>query len=152
VFKSQEAGRASYEGSKIHRLAFDEEPQEDIFDSALVRTIDTRAQVLIAATMWEHGISWMFDRIITPVLEGSRESKFIELVGKDLRMEENPMLDPDEISEHRRRTALRSEEEAAVRFDGKYIPISGQSIFSTQAIDTYMNRAKKEKFEEMEFI
>lgn len=134
VIKSQEAGRASYEGSKVHRLAFDEQPAEDIFDSALVRTIDTRGQVLVAATMWEFGVTWLYDRFIVPVLEERAEASQIELVGKDLPMESNPMLDKDEIREQRRRMALRSPEEAAVRFDGKYIPVGGKTPFNLEAL------------------
>ena len=147
VIKSQEAGRASYEGSKVHRLAFDEEPFEDIFDSALIRTIDTRAQVLIAATMWEEGVSWLHDRLILPFIEGRADN--IELVGRDLPMESNPMLDPAEIQEQRERAMLRNPEEAAVRFDGKYIPVSGQTPFNLRALDFYRN--EKPSYEEAEF-
>ncbi len=145
VFKSEEAAksgtRGSYEGSKIARLGFDEEPSEHIFDQASVRTIDLKAQILVAATMWEEGISWLYDRLILPVIEGQKSAADIELVGKDLPMESNPMLDPKEIQAQRERVALRSPEESAVRFDGKYIPVSGQTPWSLRALDEY---AKKE--------
>jgi len=143
VIKSQEAGRGSYEGSKVHRLAFDEQPLEDIFDGAVIRTIDTRGQVLLAATMWEQGVTWVYDRFIIPVLENKPASSNIELVGHNLPMESNPMLDPAEIQEQRRATALRSPEEAAVRFDGKYIPLTGFTIFSLDALKKY--RAEQEE-------
>lgn len=132
VIKSEEAG--DYEGSKVHRLSFDEQPDETIFSNALIRTIDTRGQVLVAATMWEHGITWLYDRFIIPVLEGKPEASNIELVGKDLPMESNPMLDKDEIAEARRSAILRSPEEAAVRFDGKYIPLTGLIPWSLEAL------------------
>jgi phage terminase large subunit-like protein len=141
VIKSQESGRASYEGSKVDRLAFDEQPDEQIFDSALIRTVDTRGQVLVAATMWEFGITWLYDRFIVPYLEGKRDD--LELVGKDLPMESNPMLDPQEISEQRRQTALRSPEESAVRFDGKYIPIGGLTPFNLEALKQYRDNQGK---------
>jgi len=146
VIKSQESGRASYEGSKVHRLAFDEEPFEDIFDSALIRTIDTRGQVLVAATMWEEGVSWLYDRLILPVIEGRADN--IELVGRNLPMESNPMLDPAEIAEQRERAALRNPEEAAVRFDGKYIPVTGNTPWNLKALETY--RDNLGTFEECE--
>ena len=149
VIKSQEAGRASYEGSKVHRLAFDEEPLEQIFDSALIRTIDTRGQVLVAATMWEEGISWLYDRMILPVIEGKPEAEDIELVGRDLPMESNPMLDPREIQQQRERAMLRSPEEAAVRFDGRYIPVTGQTPWSIRALEAYAE--KQMPYEEVEF-
>lgn len=149
VIKSQEAGRASYEGSKVHRLAFDEEPLEEIFDSALIRTIDTRGQVLVAATMWEQGISWLYDRLILPVIDGGPTAKDIELVGRDLPMESNPMLDPKEIDDQRQRAALRSPEEAAVRFDGKYIPVTGRTPWNLKALDKYA--VNQLPFEEVEF-
>lgn len=133
-------------------MAFDEEPPEKIFDQCLVRTIDTMGQVLIAATMWEHGISWLYDRIILPVLEGRPEARNIELLGMDLPMESNPMLDPREVGEQRRRCALRSEEEAAVRYDGKYVSVTGKTPFNLRALDDSTNEAKHLKFEEAEFL
>jgi hypothetical protein len=147
VIKSEEAG--DYEGAKVHRLAFDEQPQEKFFDAAAIRTIDTKGQILIAATMWEYGITWIYDRFITPVIEGKEAAKNIELVGRDLPMESNPMLDPWEIQEQRRQTALRSPEEAAVRFDGKYIPVTGKTPFNLQALKAY--RADQGNAEEVEF-
>ena len=148
VIKSQEAGRASYEGSKVHRLAFDEEPFEDIFDSALIRTIDTRGQVLIAATMWEEGVSWLYDRMILPVIEGRADN--IELVGRDLPMESNPMLDPAEIQEQRQRAMDRNPEEAMVRFDGKYIPVTGNTPWNLKALEQY--RLDLKPYEEVEIM
>ena len=62
VFKSEQAERLSkgtYEGSKIHRLGFDEVPSEDIFNKAIIRTIDTKAQILVAATTWEETMFWL---------------------------------------------------------------------------------------------
>jgi hypothetical protein len=147
VIKSEEAG--DYEGAKVHALAFDEQPLEKFFDAAAIRTIDTRGQILIACTMWEYGITWLYDRFIVPVIEGRKESENIELVGRDLPMESNPMLDPWEIAEQRRQTAIRSPEEAAVRFDGKYIPVTGKTPFNLQALQQY--RLDQEKGEEVEF-
>ena len=152
VFKSKESDPASFEGSKVHRMAFDEEPPEKIFDQCLVRTIDTRGQVLIAATMWEQGISWLYDRIILPVLEGRPEAANIELIGHNLPMESNPMLDPHEVQENRRRVALRSEEEAAVRYDGKYVSVTGKTPFNLRALEDSTEEAKKLEFEEAEFV
>lgn len=147
VIKSEEAG--DYEGAKVHRLAFDEQPLEKFFDAARIRTIDTKGQILIAATMWEYGITWIYDRFIIPVIEGRPEAENIELVGKDLPMESNPMLDPKEIEEARRQTALRSPEEAAVRFDGKYIPVTGKTPFNLEALKRF--RENQVIGEEIEF-
>jgi hypothetical protein len=148
VIKSEEADPDSYEGAKVHRLAFDEEPSERIFDQALVRTIDTRGQVLVAATMWEMGISWLYDRMILPVIEGRPEAEMIDLVGQDLPMESNPMLDPEEIRQQRARAQIRSPEEAAVRFDGKYIPVTGKTPWNISALELF--RTKRQPFEEVE--
>lgn len=91
--------------------------------------------------MWEFGITWLYDRFIVPYLEGKRGD--LELVGKDLPMESNPMLDPQEIAEQRRQTALRSPEESAVRFDGKYIPIGGLTPFNLEALKQYRDNQGK---------
>jgi phage terminase large subunit-like protein len=153
VIKSEEAGVDSYEGAKVNWLGFDEQPQMEIFDRALLRTTKKHGEsirVFIAATMWEEGITWIYDRFITPVLENKLEAKDIELVGMNLPMESNPLLDPKDIAEKRRQTALRSPEEAAVRFDGKYIAVSGLTPFNLEALMLARETGCKEPFEEVE--
>ncbi len=151
VFKSQEAGRASYEGAKIHRLGFDEMPWEEIFDSALIRTIDTQAQVLIAATTWEENMFWLYDRFVVPVLEHTAQEEDIEIVGMDMPMEANPMLDKKAVAEQRRVTALKNPDEAAVRFDGKILPLSGKTLFNTRALQRYEENMIEPKLCEFSF-
>lgn len=142
VIKSQEAGIGSFESSTVHRLAFDEQPYQDIFNAALIRVIDTGGQVLIAATMWEEGISWLYDEFIVPVLENKPEAKNIELVGPGLTMWDNPILDKEWIDEAYRKAAQRNPEEARVRFFGEYIPLSGKCPFSMRSLNYYRKTAE----------
>lgn len=127
----------SYEGSKVHRLAFDEQPSEEVWDAAHMRTIDTNGQTLLGATLFEEHITFLWDRIIKPVQEGKPEAKNITLVGENIPMSANPMLDPTAIAEQRRQVALRSPEEAAVRFDGKYLQVFGKTPFNLDALSFF---------------
>jgi phage terminase large subunit-like protein len=136
--KSQEAGRGSFEGATVHRLSFDEQPLEEIFDSALVRVIDTKAQVLMAATMWEEGISWVYDRFIKPYMDGI--STNVEFVTG--RMDANLILDKSRIDEFYRQLSLRNPEEAEVRVLGAMISLSGKCPFNMAALNMMENEAK----------
>lgn len=146
VIKSQEAGIGSYESATVHRLAFDEQPDESIFDAALVRVIDTGAQVLVAATMWEEGVSWLYDRFAQPVIEGKPEAKNIELVRAS--MYDNPTLNKKNIDEHFRVLSQKSPEEARVRVLGEFLPLSGQCPFNLSALTRY--RENLQEFDECE--
>jgi len=148
VIKSQEAGVGSYESATVHRLAFDEQPYEEIFDAALVRVIDTGGQVLVAATMWEEGISWLYDRFVVPVLEGSNRARDIELVRAS--MYDNPILDRKNIDEYFRAMSEKAPEEARVRVLGEFIPLSGKCIFNTTALMRYAENKLPYKTCEME--
>lgn len=144
--KSQEAGRASFEGATVHRLAFDEQPEEPIFDSALVRVIDTGGQVLMAATMWEEGISWVYDRFIQPFLDGT--AKDVEFV--DGAMKDNQILDEKFINEFFTALSLKNPEEAQVRVLGARIPLSGKCIFNVGALMKYREEMADNPPQEME--
>jgi len=145
--KSQEAGRGSFESATVHRLSFDEQPMEEIFDSALVRVIDTGGQVLMAATMWEEGISWVYDRFILPFKESGGRHPDIEFVGG--RMKDNLVLDPKNIDEYNRALSLKNPEEARVRVEGEMIPLSGKCPFNIQALMRYND--EKQKGREVDF-
>lgn len=139
---SQEAGLKAFESYTSHRTAFDEEPFEDTFNSAALRVVDTGGQILVGATMWEEGISWMYDRFITPVLENKPEAKNIELVGPGLTMYDNLTLDRWEIDEYYRMLSVKNPEEARVRVMGEYIPLSGKCPFSMRSISMYRKMAE----------
>jgi phage terminase large subunit-like protein len=145
--KSQEAGRGSFEGATVHRLSFDEQPEEPIFDSALVRVIDTGGQVLMAATMWEEGISWVFDRFIQPFIDG--KTKDVEFV--DGAMEDNAVLSKAQIDEFFRALSLKNPEEALVRVKGARIPLSGKCIFNVGALMGFREKMAGNSYQEAEF-
>jgi len=135
--KSEEAyqkDKQTYEGSKVHRLAFDEQPSEEVWDAAHMRTIDTGGQTLLGATLFEEAITFLWDRIIKPFQEKRPEAKSIELIGENIPMSANPMIDPADIEEQCRQVRLRSPEEAEVRFFGKYVQVSGRSPFNADAL------------------
>ncbi len=148
--KSEEADLGSYESAKLARAACDEQPLEEVWDAILVRLSDLHGQMLVGATMWEYGVTFLYDRLITPVLENRPEASMIELVGMDLPSEANPMLDKAEFDELRRQLRLRSPEEAAVRFDGKYIPVSMMTPFPLEALKMYRDLAKTVEAEDAE--
>ena len=141
--KSQEAGRGSFESAKVHRLAFDEQPEEEIFDSAQIRIIDTKAQTLMAATPWEQGVSWVIDRFIQPFLDAKMQGKEhpdVEFVGGS--QEQNITLDPKVINEKMRQMMLKNPEEARVRFGGEFVPVSGRCPFNLTALLKARDEAK----------
>ena len=139
---SQEAGVGAMESATVHRLAFDEQPYEEIYLAAILRVLDTSGQVLFGATMWEEGISWAYDTFIRPVLEGLPEAKDIELVGPGLTMYDNLTLDKEEIDEYYRALSLKNPEEARVRIMGEYIPLSGKCPFSMASLNLYRKLAE----------
>jgi phage terminase large subunit-like protein len=142
AIKSQEAEGGSFEAETVHRLGFDEQPYEETFNQASLRTLDTGGQILIAGTMWEEGVSWMYDDFIAPVLEGRPEAKDIELVGPGLTMYDNLVLDRWEIDEYYRKLSVKNPEEARVRVQGEYIPLSGKCPFSMRSLNQYRNNAQ----------
>ncbi len=64
-FKSCEQGRAAFEGTALHYLAFDEEPPEDIFDEARVRLTDYGGDWWITMTP-VLGMTWTYDVFVAP--------------------------------------------------------------------------------------
>jgi hypothetical protein len=150
VIKSQEAKSGSFEGAEVHRLAFDEQPWEETYRAACLRTVSTGGQVLFGATMYEEGISWAYDEFILPVKEGFPNAKNIELVGEGLTMYHNCTLDQWEVDEIFRSYSLKNEEEARVRVSGEYIPISGRNPFSKKALD--YSRSQCVPGEDCEFV
>ena len=146
VIKSQEAGLASFESAKVFRLGFDEQPWEETFNSCLIRGLDTEAQVLMAATMWEEGISWVNDRFIEPVLNGERND--VEFVGGE--MTDNPMLKRSFIEARFKEMSMKNPEEALVRIKGMRISLSGKSVFSPTSLQMYDDQV--EEVSEMEFV
>lgn len=75
-FKYSSAGREAFQGTKKHKIHFDEVPPKDIYDECYARTIDFEGQIIGTCTpifSRIHGIPWIFQDLYVP-----RERKGID--------------------------------------------------------------------------
>jgi len=75
-FKYSSAGRESFQGTKVHKVHFDEVPPKDVYSEAYARTIDREGQIIGTCTpifSRTHGIPWIFQELYVP-----REKKHID--------------------------------------------------------------------------
>ena len=63
VSMSCDSGRESFQGSSASLIWIDEEPNEDIFDECMLRTVDTKGKIIITATPLK-GLTWLYDRFV----------------------------------------------------------------------------------------
>jgi phage terminase large subunit-like protein len=115
AFKTFEQDVDKFSGAALHRVHFDEEPPEPIFNECLMRLIDYDGQAVFSMTPLL-GLSWVFDRLY----ERRHESKDIAVVEVD--MDDNPHL-----SESAKEAALEglTDEERAARKEGRFVHFAG---------------------------
>ena len=63
VSMSCDSGREAFQGSSASLIWLDEEPNEDIFDECMLRTVDTKGKIIITATPLK-GLTWLYDRFV----------------------------------------------------------------------------------------
>lgn len=120
-FKSCESGRKAFEGAKIDFAWVDEEPRDNsIFSELEMRLIDNQGIWLMTATPIM-GTKWLADLI-------KRKDVFRTMAG----MRENPYIPLDEIEKVSRPL---SDDERAVRIEGKYVIFGGRPVFDRNLLD-----------------
>lgn len=119
-FKTVEAGRAKFQGDKIDFAWIDEEPtRDDVWPELEMRMTDKQAIFMLTATPVE-GTKWLKDML-------NRPDVYSTMAG----MRENPYIPMNEID---RLCRQLTEDERAVRIEGKYVTFSGRPVFDRNVI------------------
>lgn len=119
-FKSVDAGRQKFQGTKIDFAWIDEEPMKDgVFREIELRLTDKAGLWLLTATPVE-GTKWLKDTLERPDVGYTMAG-----------MRENPYIPMEEIDNLCRQLP---EDERQVRIEGKYIIFGGRPVFDRHAI------------------
>jgi phage terminase large subunit-like protein len=115
AFKTFEQDVDKFSGAALHRVHFDEEPPEPIFNECLMRLIDYDGEAMFTMTPLL-GLSWVFDRLYERRHEG-----------KDIRVVEVDMDDNPHLNEAAKEAALEglSDEERVARKEGRFVHFAG---------------------------
>lgn len=110
-------------GTSRHAVAFDEEPDQAIFEENLMRLIDTNGRWWIAMTPIE-GMSWVYFDYVLPIEEDTFEQNpdqpRVEVFR--FRTQDNDSLNQDAMAEL---TANLTEKEKLTRLGGEFVSLSG---------------------------
>lgn len=116
-FMSNDQDLDKFGGAALHRVHYDEEPRQNIRKESLARLIDFGGDEVFTMTPLQ-GMSWMFEDVWTPFVEGRLSHATVVTVD----MDDNPHLDE--------RTKVRvlaeySEEERQARKSGLFVHFAG---------------------------
>lgn len=125
-FKSDDADIKTFEGAKLNRAWVDEEISQQKFTALCVRTSDTNAQVLVAATLIGGNETYLYDDFIQPYLEGKARKDALISVGPSL---DNATLDKKTIDELAKQVAREDELLARIRYSGEFLYLGGRCVF-----------------------
>jgi phage terminase large subunit-like protein len=129
-FKSAESGRSKYQGAEKDYVHFDEAHPKDIYEEAVIRVGAHKLRFFCTATILPdkggEEMSWVFNDIIAPYLEGS-------LVGVGVfnaSIYDNPHVPPTEIVRLESLYPPGSPQHR-IRLGGELIPgIAGSRVYS----------------------
>ena len=116
-FKSVDAGWEKFQGTAKDLIWFDEEPAYDVYQECRMRIVD-RKGCMIGTMTPLHGMTWVYDEIYEPWLEGSRDD--IECFISSTK--QNPHIPQEEVR------ALEDsyyDEEKEARLLGKFVEFAG---------------------------
>ena len=141
VLKSQEAGRAKFQGGNIPLVVWDEEgvdPEESkkIYEECVVRTWDQAGQIVMTLTPIEQ-YAWICE-MITAGRDGDPTIEVHTWSGLD-----NPYVPSDEILAMK----FDSEEEAQVRIHGALIPLGTRTIFNKAQLRKWHTECRAQVFQ-----
>ncbi|CAB4172159.1 Terminase-like family [uncultured Caudovirales phage] len=116
-FMSNDQDLDKFGGAALHRIHYDEEPRQNIRKESLARLIDFGGDEVFTMTPLQ-GMSWMYDDVWTPFVEGRLSHATVVTVD----MDDNPHLDE--------RTKVRvlaeySDEERQARKSGLFVHFAG---------------------------
>jgi len=116
-FKSVDSGWEKFQGTAKHVIAFDEEPKWNVYQECIMRIVSTKGDIIIAMTPL-HGMTWVYDEVYEPWLDGSNED--IEcFVAKT---KDNPYIDSQEVG---RIEKSFYDEEKTARLEGRFVEFAG---------------------------
>ncbi|MHA2068963.1 MAG: terminase large subunit domain-containing protein [Candidatus Thorarchaeota archaeon] len=118
-FKSVDSGWEKFQGTAKDLIAFDEEPEEKVWNECRMRVISTKGDIIVAMTPL-HGMSFMYDKIYEPWILGSIPKEENECFVSSIK--ENPYIDVEEIK--RIETGFFDEEKEA-RMEGRFVEFAG---------------------------
>lgn len=116
-FLSYEMDREKWGGSSLHRMHFDEEPPEELYEEGAARLVDFNGDELFSMTPLL-GMTWMFDRIW---LAGETDPDIYTVVASML---DNPNLSPEGVKRAMAKYA-GSPEMLAARIYGHFVHFGG---------------------------
>lgn len=108
----------SHAGTSRHAIAFDEEPDEAIFNENLMRLIDTDGCWWVALTPVE-GLTWLYERFYVPIMEED-QNLFVDIF--KFKTRENSYLSKGAID---MLTTTLGAEELSTRLEGEFLSFSG---------------------------
>lgn len=127
-FKSSDAGRAKFQSDEVDWIWFDEEPYKiEIFNECMMRLVDRAGNWWMTATPI-NGTAWLKKL-------SEREDVF-DTTGA---MWDNPYLPAEEVE---KAAAELSEEQRAVRIEGRYIVFGGSPVFNITILNTLIEQLK----------
>lgn len=127
-FRSYDQDLEKFAGTSRHFTWFDEEPPKHIYNECMARLIDTDGQAYLTMTPVE-GMSWVFDDIYSPGIEGSKDILVIEI-----EMTENPYISKE--SAERYLSSLDVEERKA-RERGEFVAMGGK-VFKQFSLELHV--------------
>lgn len=109
---------SKFGGTAKHRIHYDEEPPEDIYNEGKVRLADYKGADTLFTMTPQKGMSWMFDAIWEPWQKGELRHGMVVQVS----MDDNPYL-----AEEEKEIALEgySKEELEARKEGRFVHFHG---------------------------
>lgn len=116
-FRSYDQDLEKFAGTSRHFTWFDEEPPRHIYNECMARLIDTDGDAYLTMTPVD-GISWVFDDIYTPGINGDPD---ILVIGID--MAENPYISPESAKRYLR---TLDPEERKAREKGEFVAMGGR--------------------------
>lgn len=116
-FKSVDSGWEKFQGTAKHLIAFDEEPEWNVWQECRMRVMSTKGDIIMAMTPL-HGMTWVYDELYEPWTE-NRNPDIECFIAKTL---DNPYIDREEI--RKIETSFYDEEKTA-RLEGRFVEFAG---------------------------
>ena len=113
VSMSCDAGREAFQGSSASLIWLDEEPNEDIFNECMLRTVDSKGKIILTCTPLK-GLTWLYDRFVE---QNNKGFSTIKISGLD-----NPFVSSVKM---RKAVAHLSDASQRARLFGEFTSQSG---------------------------
>lgn len=129
AFMTYEMDVEKFAGTSLHYTHYDEEAPKSIWGEAQARMVDTNGRSWMTMTP-VNGMTWVFDEIYEPFLEGKLDDTFIV----EVDMYENPYLNVDAIAKY---LNTLDHDERLAREKGRFVQMSGK-VFKSFSKETHV--------------